>query len=70
LNEEIREALIKMKPSQTIREIAIESAELITLLEDGIYKATQGLTTVNEIFRCLPRLVKPKQIQEIFRLQN
>ena len=70
MNEEIRDALIKMKPSHEIRKIAIESAELITLLEDAIYKATYGLTTVNEIFRCLPRLVKPKQIQEILRLQN
>jgi len=70
INEEIRDALIKMKPSHEIRKIAIESAELITLLEDAIYKATYGLTTVNEIFRCLPRLVKPKQIQEILRLQN
>ena len=50
---------------QEIRKISIESTGLVTLLEDGIYKAACGLTTIEELLRCLPRLQKPRTVEEL-----
>ena len=65
LDESVREAIIIQKTSQEIRKISIESTGLVTLLEDGIYKAACGLTTIEELLRCLPRLQKPRTIEEL-----
>ena len=65
LDESVREAIINQKTSQEIRKISIESTGLVTLLEDGIYKAACGLTTIEELLRCLPRLQKPRTVEEL-----
>ena len=65
LNESVRDAIINQKTSQEIRQISIESTGLVTLLEDGIYKAACGLTTIDEILRCLPRVQRPRSIEEL-----
>ncbi len=68
LDEAVREAILGQKTSQEIRKISTESTGLITLLEDGIYKAAAGLTTLEEVLRCLPRLQKPRSVEELRRL--
>ncbi|MCX8048303.1 MAG: ATPase, T2SS/T4P/T4SS family [Methylohalobius sp.] len=68
LNEPVKEAILAKKTSSEIRRISVETSGLITLLEDGIAKAAQGLTTPHEILRCLPRLGKPRPVKEILRL--
>lgn len=68
LDEQIRNAIIEHRTSQEIRRISIESTGLVTLLEDGIVKAASGLTTINELLRCLPRLQKPRPLPELRRL--
>ena len=70
LDEKVKEALIERRTSYEIRRISIESSGLVSLLEDGIVKATQGLTSFEEIIRSLPRLAKPRPIQELHRLQG
>ena len=65
LDESVRDAIINQKTSQEIRKISIESTGLVTLLEDGIYKAACGLTTIEELLRCLPRLQKPRTVEEL-----
>lgn len=65
LDESVREAIIGRRTSQEIRKISIESTGLVTLLEDGIYKAACGLTTIEELLRCLPRLQKPRTVEEL-----
>ena len=67
LNEPVRSAVIEQRTSQELRRICIESAGLVTLMEDGIYKAAAGVTTLDEVFRCLPRLQKPRHLLELRR---
>ncbi len=68
LDESVRNAIMEQKTSQEIRRISIDSTGLVTLLEDGIYKAAAGITTIEEVFRCLPRLQKPRPLYEIKQL--
>jgi type IV pilus assembly protein PilB len=70
LNELVKDALIARKVSYEIRRISSESAGLVTLLEDGILKAANGMTTFEEIMRQLPRLSKPRPFAELRRLQG
>jgi type IV pilus assembly protein PilB len=67
LNEFVRNAIIEMKTSQEIRQISIESAGLVTLLEEGIFIAASGITTIDEVLRCLPWLQKPRPLQDLRR---
>ncbi|MFK7862463.1 MAG: GspE/PulE family protein [Granulosicoccus sp.] len=68
LSEQVREAIVERKTATQIRNISIETAGLVTLLEDGIVKAARGETTISEIRRSLPRLTKPRDLQELRRL--
>jgi type IV pilus assembly protein PilB len=70
LNELVRDAILARRTSYEIRSISIEHSGLVTLLEDGIVKAAAGLTTVDEILRCLPKLAAPRSLSEIRRLSG
>lgn len=65
LNESVRDSIISRKTSHQIRQISIESTGLVTLLEDGVAKAAAGQTTIEEVLRSLPRLHKPRPLEEI-----
>ena len=65
LDEFVRNAIIELKTSQEIRRISIESTGLLTLFEDGIFKAASGITTIDEVYRCLPQLQKPRPLQDL-----
>jgi len=51
VNEAIRDAIMVRHTSSQIRLIAREQAALVSMREDGFYKATQGVTTLEEIMR-------------------
>ncbi len=68
LNEPVKEAVLARKTSYEIRRISTETSGLVTLLEDGIVKAAQGLTSYEEIIHHLPRLAKPRPVAELRRL--
>lgn len=51
INEAIREALIDRKPAATIRGIARTEAKLVSMAEDGLFKAIEGYTSVDEVQR-------------------
>lgn len=70
LNEFVRDAILNQKSSYEIRKISIKTSGLLTLLEDAIHKASSGVTTIQEIFRCVPKLLKPRSLKEIIRLQG
>ncbi|MCP3898141.1 MAG: Flp pilus assembly complex ATPase component, partial [Desulfobacteraceae bacterium] len=70
VNEHVRDAILNKQTSYDIRRISIETSGLLTLLEDAIHKACTGITTIEEIFRCVPKLTKPRPIKEIIRLQG
>ncbi len=68
LNEPVKDAILNKKTSYDIRRISTETSGLITLLEDGIVKAANGVTTLQEVFRSLPRVGKPRPVLELRRL--
>ena len=68
LNEFVREAILSCKSSYELRRISIETTGLLTLMEDALSKVTLGITTLEETFRCIPRLLPPRPIHEINRL--
>jgi type IV pilus assembly protein PilB len=50
IDENIRNFIVERRPEPIIRQYAIENG-MITLLDDGLQKAAQGLTTVTEVLR-------------------
>jgi len=68
LNEPVKDAILNKKTSYDIRKISTETSGLVTLLEDGIVKAANGVTTIQEVFRSLPRVGKPRPVLELRRL--
>ncbi len=68
LNEDVRNGLIQRLTSHQIRKISIDSTGMLTLFEDGLYKAAQGITTVDEVIRSLPKFQKPRTLEQIQRL--
>ena len=68
MDQLVRDAVLEQKPSKELRQISINSAGLVTLLEDGIIKAAEGVTTVDELLRSLPRLQHPRPLAELRRL--
>ena len=51
VNDAIRDAILVRKTSTQIRMIARDKARLISMREDGFYKATMGLTSLEEVLR-------------------
>lgn len=68
LDHRVRDAILQHRPSKELRQISTASAGLITLLEDGIHKAAEGVTTIDELLRSLPRLQNPRPTAELRRL--
>jgi type IV pilus assembly protein PilB len=67
-DQHVRDAVLKNLTTHELRTISIESAGLVTLFENGIFKASKGITTTDEVLRCLPKLVHPRPLAEIKRL--
>ncbi len=51
VNDAVRDAILDRQLSTQIRAVAREKAGLISLRDDGFYKATKGLTSLEEIIR-------------------
>jgi type IV pilus assembly protein PilB len=68
LNDDLNDALMSHKSPQEIRRIALESALAGTLLEDGLLKASRGVTSLAEVITNLPKFYKPRSIQELRQL--
>ncbi|WP_234800809.1 GspE/PulE family protein [Luteitalea pratensis] len=68
LNELVKDAILNRRTSYEIRRISVETSGLVALVEDGLYKASYGMTTIQEVLRHLPRVVKPRPVEEIRRL--
>ncbi len=67
-DENVRDAVLKNETTHVLRKVSIESTGMVTLFENGIYKAAKGITSIEEILRCLPKLVPPRPLAEIKRL--
>jgi type IV pilus assembly protein PilB len=68
LDEMVRNAILERRTSFDIRKIALESTGLVTLFEEGMVKAAEGVTTLDEVIRCLPLVLKPRPLEETRRL--
>ena len=53
VNDAIRDAILARKTSSQIRLIAREQSNLISMHEDGFYKATKGITSLEEVVRVI-----------------
>jgi len=70
LNEEVREAILEEKTSHEIRQISCDSTDLLSLMEDGLYKVIHDKTTVEEVYRIAPRSLSNRTVTEICRLMG
>ena len=74
VNDHIRDAILNRRISSEIRRIARESAGMITMREDGFYKATKGITTLEEVLRVVfysdAEQSTPRSADEIIRHIN
>jgi len=68
LNQQVKDAILQNKSSYEIRRISFETSEMTTLLEDGLLRASLGLTSLQEVLKHLPRIEKPRPMQELKRL--
>jgi type II secretory ATPase GspE/PulE/Tfp pilus assembly ATPase PilB-like protein len=50
IDDEIREAITERKDAMDIQEIAVKNG-MTTMLEDGLEKVKQGMTTLDEVLR-------------------
>ncbi|MEQ8662929.1 MAG: ATPase, T2SS/T4P/T4SS family [Gammaproteobacteria bacterium] len=70
MNEMVKDAILNRKTSYEIRRISVETSGLVTLLEDGLIKAAQGATSLQEVMRHLPKVGAPRSLREIARLSG
>ena len=68
LNEMVKDAILRRQTSYEIRRVSLETAGLVTLVEDGLVKAAAGVTTLQEVLQNLPRFGKPRPLHELRRL--
>lgn len=72
VNDAIRDAILTRKTSGQIRLIAREKADLISMREDGFYKATKGITSLEEVVRVVfyneSDELSPRSAEEIVAL--
>jgi type IV pilus assembly protein PilB len=68
VDEQVQDALLAGNPTSELRRLSLASSGLGTLIEDGILKAVRGITSFQEVLRCLPRLRKPRPWRELQRL--
>lgn len=68
MNEMVKDAILRRQTSYEIRRISLETAGLVTLIEDGLVKAAAGITSLPEVIQNLPRFGKPRPIYELRRL--
>jgi len=68
LDDHVREAVLRKMTAHEIRKISTENAGLVSLTEDGIAKAVEGTTTISEVLKKLPRLMRPRPIKQIVQL--
>lgn len=68
LNETVKEAILNNRSSAEIRRISMETTGLVTLFEDGLVKAAQGLVSIQDVLRNLPRISRPRSLHELKRI--
>ncbi len=65
LDEYVRSAILDKRTSYEIRNIGLKTSGLVTLFEEGIVKAANGITSIDEVLRCLPQVQRPRPLAEL-----
>jgi len=68
MNESVKEAIMLNKSSSEIRRLSMETSGMVTLFEDGLVKAANGLVSIQEVLRDLPRISLPRPLAELRRI--
>lgn len=68
MNEPVKEAILQNRSSAEIRRLSMETSGLVTLFEDGLVKAANGLISLQEVLRDLPRIGVPRPLVELRRI--
>jgi type IV pilus assembly protein PilB len=67
-NDQTRDQLMTNPTSFTLRDVALRSAGLVSLREDGLAKAALGLTTLEEVYRHTPRVENVRDMGSVLSL--
>lgn len=65
LTDTMKEAVMNQAPTHELRNLAAKNEGYVSLLEEGIAKVLQGMTTFEEVLDNAPRTVLPRRIPEI-----
>lgn len=68
MNQAVKDAIMQSKSSSEIRRLSMETSGMVTLFEDGLIKAANGLVSIQEVLRDLPRIGQPRPLRELRRL--
>jgi type IV pilus assembly protein PilB len=64
-NVDIRDAILQKLTMQEIRQISLDSCNLCTMQEDGMVKALQGHTTLEEVLENAPRVFHHRPLRTL-----
>lgn len=64
----VEEAILDGRSYSAIREISMQSADLVTMLEMGVARAMQGVTTLSEVIDSIPRGAHVRPVAEILEI--
>ena len=53
LNQDIRDAIVNNAPKPQLRKIVYKDSDVTSLLQDGLEKVVEGITSIEEIFRVI-----------------
>jgi len=65
-NGDVRDAILEKRTAQEIRQISLDSCDLVTMQEDGMVKALQGVTTLEEVLENAPRVFHHRPLDSLF----
>lgn len=67
-NVDIRDAILQKLTMQEIRQISLDACNLCTMQEDGMVKALQGHTTLEEVLENAPRVFHHRPLQTLMEI--
>jgi type IV pilus assembly protein PilB len=67
-NVDIRDAILQKRTMQEIRQITLDSCNLVTMQEDGMVKALRGFTTLEEVLENAPRVFHHRPLQTLLEI--
>jgi type IV pilus assembly protein PilB len=67
-NADIRDAILQKRTAQEIRQISLDSCNLCTMQEDGMVKALQGVTTLEEVLENAPRVFHRRPLGTVLNI--